>query len=51
MKAKMEQTEEGRMILTERPIVSREIIDLNYLRSLPSDTFGRAYIDYMDNHG
>jgi ubiquinone biosynthesis protein COQ4 len=51
MHAKMLADPVGRIILAEKPRVSEQAVDLPALRKLPSDSFGRAYANYVDNHG
>lgn len=41
----------GIRILIEKPSIRSTHIDINYLRSLPSHTFGYAYSQFMDAHG
>lgn len=43
--------EEGRRILVERPRITSTSIDLGKLRALQEGTFGRAYVDWLDNCG
>lgn len=42
--------EEGRHVLLEKPRIQGSG-DIAYLRGLPSNTFGNAYIRWMDLHG
>jgi len=51
MRNKMKQNDIGRFILQDKPLINSQTLDLNYLRNLPSNTFGKAYIEYMDSHG
>lgn len=46
----MKTTGEGSHILIERPRINSQIIDLNALGQLPSDTFGYAYKMFLDNN-
>ncbi|KAH9105692.1 hypothetical protein LEN26_014689 [Aphanomyces euteiches] len=41
----------GRQILAEKPRFRSSVVDIGALRSLPADTFGYAYTQYMDAHG
>jgi ubiquinone biosynthesis protein COQ4 len=41
----------GVRILTERPSIRSDQIDMTYLRALPKHTFGYAYSQFMDSHG
>ncbi|KAI9007746.1 coenzyme Q biosynthesis protein Coq4-domain-containing protein [Hyaloraphidium curvatum] len=42
---------DGRRILRERPRIGSATVDIARLRSLPPGTFGRAYADWLDDHG
>lgn len=41
----------GRQILKDRPRITSESLDLTYLRLLPSNTIGSAYIQWLDREG
>lgn len=41
----------GRQILRERPRITSTSLDLDYLRSLPDDTLGKTYINWLDREG
>jgi ubiquinone biosynthesis protein COQ4 len=41
----------GRRILRERPRITSETLSVTYLRSLPANTVGRAYVDWLDREG
>lgn len=43
-------SEEGRLILAEKPRINTKTIDLNQLRSLPENTFGFAYVKFLDDN-
>jgi ubiquinone biosynthesis protein COQ4 len=47
----LESTPEGRRLLDERPELSSDLVDYNYLRDLPATTFGGAYVRHLDNNG
>ncbi|CAO3667888.1 unnamed protein product [Umbelopsis vinacea] len=47
----MLQDRTGRRILRERPIIHSNTLDLDMLRSLPSDTFGKEYVGWLDKEG
>lgn len=47
---KMLQDPVGRRILREKPRVSTLTINMDRLRSLPSNTFGKVYVDWLDLH-
>ncbi|KAG2750514.1 Coq4-domain-containing protein [Suillus brevipes Sb2] len=44
----MLQSLEGRRILKEMPRINSQTLDLEKLRSLPENTFGRAYVGWLD---
>lgn len=44
-------TEEGRLLLRDRPELSSAQVDFARLRSLPVGTLGRAYVDHLDRNG
>lgn len=41
----------GRRILRQRPRLNSETLDVKYLRSLPENSVGRAYVDWLDREG
>lgn len=41
----------GRRILRERPRMTLTSLDLDYLRSLPANTLGRTYVEWLDKEG
>lgn len=41
----------GRQILKEKPRITSTSLDLDYLRSLPSNTIGNTYIQWLDREG
>lgn len=41
----------GRRILQDRPRITSETLSMEYLRSLPKNTVGRAYVDWLDREG
>jgi len=41
----------GRRILRDRPRISSQTLSMPYLRSLPANTVGRAYADWLDREG
>jgi len=51
MRDRMRDSEVGRRILEERPLVTEGTIKIWELRRMPEGTFGRAYADFMDSHG
>eukprot|EP00127_Corallochytrium_limacisporum_P000937 Clim_evm21s33 gene=Clim_evmTU21s33 len=48
---RMLETDEGTRILKDRPLITSESMDLPRLRNLPSNTLGRAYVNWLDNEG
>ncbi|KAK2165516.1 hypothetical protein LSH36_49g07013 [Paralvinella palmiformis] len=40
----------GAEILRERPRINTKTVDMEYLRNLPEDTFGRAYVLWLDTN-
>jgi ubiquinone biosynthesis protein COQ4 len=42
---------EGRQILRDRPIVSSQTVNLDYLRGLRRGTVGREYVEWLDRDG
>lgn len=47
----LEADPEGRAILHERPRISTTDVDFDRLRSLPSGTLGRAFVEHLDRCG
>lgn len=41
----------GRRILRERPRITSQTMSIKYLRDLPSNSVGRAYVDWLDREG
>ena len=41
----------GRRILRDRPRISSQTLSMSYLRSLPENTVGRVYADWLDREG
>lgn len=41
----------GRRILRDRPRITSQTLSMTYLRSLPENTVGRAYADWLDREG
>jgi ubiquinone biosynthesis protein COQ4 len=41
----------GRRILRDRPRITSQSLNLDYLRSLPENTVGRAYVTWLDREG
>lgn len=49
--AQMQQTPEGRRLMTQRPELASDRVDYERLRKLPATTFGGAYVRHLDNNG
>jgi len=41
----------GRRILRDRPRISSQTLSMPYLRSLPENTVGRVFVDWLDREG
>lgn len=41
----------GRRILRDRPRMTSKTIDVKYLRTLPANTVGRAFVDWLEREG
>lgn len=48
LRDKLFSTEEGRLILHDRPRIHSEVINLPYLRGLKDGTVGRVYCDWLE---
>ena len=46
----MQNSEEGRRILIDKPRLNSQTIDIDRLRNLPENTFGRAYVKFLDDN-
>src|ERR1044071_7650022 len=49
--AEFAETPEGRRLMDERPELSSDHVDYDYLRSLPTTTLGGAYAHHLDTNG
>ncbi|XP_074655071.1 ubiquinone biosynthesis protein COQ4 homolog, mitochondrial-like [Tubulanus polymorphus] len=47
MRSKMLADPTGRLILREKPRINSTTVDLDYLASLPEDTFGKTYSNWL----
>lgn len=43
----MQESEEGAKILTKRPRINSDTIDLNKLKLMPDGTLGKLYSDFL----
>jgi len=50
MHSRMKTSEEGRMVLQERPRISTKTVDYNALAQLPKNTLGRVVADFNSKH-
>ncbi|KAA0187439.1 Ubiquinone biosynthesis protein mitochondrial [Fasciolopsis buskii] len=50
MRQKMLEDPVGSRILREKPRIRTHTVDLNYLRQLPDNSFGKAYVTFMDHY-
>lgn len=44
---RMMEDDEGRRILVQKPRINSKTVDLNYLSTLPEDTLGKAYYEFL----
>ncbi len=47
----LQETDEGRRIMRERPELSSDHVDYDYLRTLAAHTLGGAYVRHLDRNG
>jgi ubiquinone biosynthesis protein COQ4 len=50
LQKRMMQTEEGQRILTEKPLITEESLNLEHLKTLPEDSLGYQYAAFMATH-
>lgn len=48
--SKMEQSEEGKRILNEKPRINSSSVDLEKLRGMKEGTVGKNYVDFLDRY-
>lgn len=41
----------GRRILQDRPLVTKESVDIEKLKKMPKNTFGYGYAEFLNKHG
>jgi ubiquinone biosynthesis protein COQ4 len=41
----------GRRILQDRPLVTKESVDIEKLKKMPQNTFGYGYAKFLNKHG
>lgn len=46
----MKCTDEGMRILQQKPRINSQTVDIESLRHLPANTFGRAYSKFLDDN-
>ena len=51
MRNKMAADPVGRQILTDKPRIRTSSVDVDYLSSLPENTFGRVYAQFLSSRG
>src|SRR5438132_5654993 len=49
--AELQNSEDGRRLLADRPELSSEHVDYDRLRALPESTLGGAYVRHLDRNG
>ncbi|XP_023289693.1 ubiquinone biosynthesis protein COQ4 homolog, mitochondrial isoform X1 [Orussus abietinus] len=48
---RMESDLEGKRLLAEKPRINSSTLDLDYLKSLPPDTLGKTYSEFLEVNG
>lgn len=51
LRDRMLETPEGRQILRDRPKVNSQTVDMDKLSLLPENSFGRAYVTWLERCG
>lgn len=51
IRSKMAADPVGRQILSDKPRIRSPMVDTDYLASLPDNTFGKAYSDFLSQRG
>lgn len=46
----MRASDEGQRILQQKPRINTSTVNLGRLRQLPENTFGRAYVQFLDDN-
>lgn len=46
----MKSSEEGQRILLQKPRINTRTVNIERLRQLPENTFGRAYVKFLDDN-
>lgn len=46
----LKKTSDGRLLLSEKPLISRESLNYSKLRLMDENTLGKHYITFMDKH-
>ena len=49
MYKKMTRSQEGRQVLTDRPIINTKTVDFEKLKTLPVSSFGHSYVSFMES--
>ena len=50
MRDEMKKSSEGNEILTLKPRINSQTVDLKQLKDLPEGTLGRVYVDFLDKN-
>jgi ubiquinone biosynthesis protein COQ4 len=51
LRDRMLETEEGRQILKDRPVVNTTTVDMSKLAHYPEGSFGHAYVTWLERCG
>lgn len=51
LKRDLLSTDAGRKLLRDKPILTSKTLDPNYLKTLPQNSLGFGYFNYMNDHG
>lgn len=46
----MQTSEEGQQILKQKPRINTKTVNLDELKSMPTDTFGHHYYKFLDDN-
>jgi len=50
MHSQMKLSQEGRLILKDRPTINTKTVDFDYLKSLPTYSLGHTYVEFCQKH-
>jgi ubiquinone biosynthesis protein COQ4 len=51
LRDEMLKSAEGRRVLRDRPRVNSDTVDMSWLATLPENSFGRAYLRWLERCG